>query len=106
MLRGSVPRVRFAGKSMKNSLFIASSLALLNSVAALAQLPVPLNTLPSRIAGHLPELVPATANPNLVEGRELYNPVGIALDTSTSPAILYVADNANQRVLGWKNATA
>jgi len=105
MLRGSVLRVRLVGKSMKKSLFIASSLALLNSIAALAQLPVPLNSLPSRIAGHLPELVPGTINPNLVEGRELYNPVGIALDTSASPAILYVADNGNQRVLGWKNAT-
>jgi uncharacterized protein (TIGR03437 family) len=106
MLRGSVPRVRLVGKSMKTSLFIASSLALLNSVVALAQLPVPLNSVPSRIAGHLPELVPGTINPNLVEGRELYNPVGIALDTSVSPAILYVSDNGNQRVLGWKDATA
>jgi uncharacterized protein (TIGR03437 family) len=91
---------------MKTSLFLASTLALLNSVAALAQLPVPLNSVPSRIAGHLPESVPATANPNLIEGREMYNPVGIVVDTSASPAILYVADNGNQRVLGWKNATA
>jgi uncharacterized protein (TIGR03437 family) len=106
MLRGSVPRVCLVGKSMKNSLFIASSLALLNSIAALAQLPVPLNALPSRIAGHLPELVPGTINPNLVEGRELYNPVGIAIDTATSPARLYVSDNGNQRVLGWKDANA
>jgi uncharacterized protein (TIGR03437 family) len=91
---------------MKKNVLSACSLALLTSLAALAQLPVPLNVLPSRIAGHLPESVPATANPNLVEGRELYNPIGIALDTSASPPILYVADNQNQRVLGWKNAAA
>jgi len=65
------------------------------------------NVLPSRIVGHLPEQVPVpSANPNLVEGRELFNPIGVALDTSVSPPILYVADNGNQRVLAWKNAAS
>lgn len=90
---------------MKKNLLFASSLALLSAVASLAQLPVPLNVLPSRVAGHLPEQMPIpSSNPNLVEGRELFNPIGIALDTSVSPAILYIADNGNQRVLGWRNA--
>ena len=77
-------------------------------VTSLAQTPVTLNTIPSRIVGHPnPEQnTLASANPNLVEGRELYYPYGIALDTSVSPAILYVADTSNNRVLGWKDATS
>src|SRR5947209_378637 len=43
--------------------------------------------------------------PNLVEGRELNSPEGIALDTTSSPVHLYVADTFNNRVLGWKDAT-
>ncbi len=43
--------------------------------------------------------------PNLVEGREFNSPQALALDTSTSPPILYVADTSNNRVLAWKNAT-
>ena len=43
--------------------------------------------------------------PNWVEGRELNNPQGIALDTSVSPAILYIADSGNNRVLGFRYAT-
>jgi len=43
--------------------------------------------------------------PNLVEGREFNNPQAVALDTSVSPPILYVADFGNNRVLAWKSAT-
>jgi uncharacterized protein (TIGR03437 family) len=54
-----------------------------------------------------PRLNPApTANPNLVEGRELYGPQSIAIDTSTNPPILYVSDTGNNRILAWKDATA
>src|SRR5579862_4758531 len=45
-------------------------------------------------------------NPNLVEGREFFAPQGIALDMSTNPPALYVADTGNNRVLGFHNATA
>jgi uncharacterized protein (TIGR03437 family) len=45
-------------------------------------------------------------SPNLVEGRELYQPAGIALDTSVTPPIVYVSDTYNHRVLAWKNATS
>jgi cytosine/adenosine deaminase-related metal-dependent hydrolase len=45
-------------------------------------------------------------NPNLVEGREFYNPQGIALDLSTNPPALYVADTGNNRVLGFRNANS
>jgi len=75
---------------------------------------VPLNPSPSRAVGHpqlLSDSVPgiprvATFNPNLVEGRELYAPQSVALDTSVTPPALYVSDTGNNRVLGWKNATS
>jgi len=96
------------GKSMRN-LFITSSLALVTAAAGLAQqLPIPLNNLPSRIIGH-PQNETTTiisSAPNLVEGRELFSPEGIALDTSVSPPILYVADSGNNRVLAWQNAAS
>ena len=66
--------------------------------------PVTLNGSPSRQIGQ-PLLIPKTSNPNLVEGRELWNPTGIAFDTSTSPPMVYVADTLNNRVLAWKNST-
>ena len=80
--------------------------ALFGAIACYAQ-PVPLNVTPSRIVGHPnPEQnVVASASPNLVEGREMFGPEGIALDTSVSPPILYVSDTFNNRVLDWKNAT-
>ncbi len=65
------------------------------------------NPVPSRIVGQAilqqQGLLTATA-PNLVEGRELSSPQGIAIDTSASTPILYVADFGNNRVLAWKNA--
>ena len=66
------------------------------------------NTVPSRIVGQ-PSLQQQTLTeiaPNLVEGRELYNPEAVALDTSVTPPILYVADTNNNRVLAWQNASA
>jgi len=65
------------------------------------------NPAPSRIVGQaiLQQSGVLTATSlNLAEGRELNNPQGIALDTSVSPPILYVADFGNNRVLAWKNA--
>jgi uncharacterized protein (TIGR03437 family) len=47
-----------------------------------------------------------SANPNLVEGRELYQPLGIAIDNSGAAPAVYVSDTGNNRVLGWKNAAA
>ena len=84
----------------------ALTLALFGVAAAYPQ--VTLNTTPSRSVG-APISNSNTvegSNPNLVEGKELYKPYGIALDTSVTPAILYVADTGNNRVLAWKNATS
>ena len=39
--------------------------------------------------------------PNLVEGREFNNPQAIAIDSSATPPILYVADFGNNRVLAY-----
>ena len=77
------------------------SLVLLGATAAFPQ--VTLNTTPSRSVGTA-LLNPESSNPNLVEGKELYNPEAVALDTSVNPPIVYVADTGNNRVLGWKNA--
>src|SRR5271157_5180322 len=44
---------------------------------------------------------------NLVEGRELYSPQGIAVDPPTgTPLYVYVPDTGNNRVLAWKNAAS
>ncbi len=63
---------------------------------------VQLNPIPSRVLGQ-PKKDLLTLAPNFVEGRELTTPQGIALDTSTSPPILYVSDTGNNRVLAWRN---
>jgi uncharacterized protein (TIGR03437 family) len=66
-----------------------------------------LNISASRGIGQ-PQLLPnnavSSANPNLVEGREFFNPQSLALDTSVTPPSLYVSDTRNNRILGWKNA--
>ncbi len=53
-------------------------------------------TAPTQIAGN---------GPNVVEGREVSTPLGIALDTSVSPPILYIADSGNNRVTGYQYTT-
>jgi uncharacterized protein (TIGR03437 family) len=78
-------------------------LTLLGATAGLAQ--VTLNTVPARAIGQS-ILIPESGNPNLVEGRELFQPQGIAVDNSASPPIVYVADTGNNRVLAWKNAAS
>jgi uncharacterized protein (TIGR03437 family) len=78
-------------------------LTLLGATAGFPQ--VTLNPVPARAIGQS-ILVPESGNPNLVEGRELYSPQGIAVDNSVSPPIVYVADTGNNRVLAWKNAAS
>ena len=75
-------------------------------LSAVLQGQVTLNQNPSRSLGlprmSLTGLAPAT--PNLVEGRELNQPQGIALDSRSSPAALYISDTGNNRVLAWRDA--
>src|ERR1019366_9130705 len=63
---------------------------------------VTINCFPTREFGQSTLSIPLTsAAPNLVEGRELYNPSGIAFDGSGH---VYIVDTGNNRVLGFKNA--
>ncbi len=43
--------------------------------------------------------------PNVVEGREVSQPLGVALDNSVSPPIVYIADSSNNRVLAFQYNT-
>jgi len=72
-----------------------------------------IGALPGRIWGQLARpatvqsyLSPVSTNPNLVEGREFYSPQSVAVDAAGSTPALYVADSQNNRILGWKDATA
>jgi uncharacterized protein (TIGR03437 family) len=87
---------------MKPKHLVILSLILSGATAAFSQ--ITLNPVASRAIGQ-PNLVPETANPNWVDGREFFQPEGIALDTSASPPIVYVADTVNNRIMAWKNAT-
>jgi uncharacterized protein (TIGR03437 family) len=64
---------------------------------------ITLNATPTRVIGQT-SLNVTSASPNLVEGREFYNPQSVAVDTSTNPPGLYVSDTANNRVLGFHSA--
>jgi len=75
------------------------------SITGLGQVPVQINPVPSRIVGQ-PQLRLLSTAPNLVEGRELNAAIGVAVDTTQNPPILYVADSGNNRVLAWRNARA
>ncbi|MEO8130609.1 MAG: hypothetical protein ABI822_26140, partial [Bryobacteraceae bacterium] len=64
----------------------------------------PLNMNASRSVG-TPFLAPKSTNPNVAEGREFLSPSSVAIDSSSTPAAVYVADTSNSRVMGWKNAS-
>jgi uncharacterized protein (TIGR03437 family) len=64
----------------------------------------PLNGNPSREVG-TPFLIPKSGNPNVADGREFLSPLSVAIDNSSTPAAVYVADTSNNRVLCWKNAS-
>ncbi len=71
--------------------------------SAVAQ--ITLDPVPSRVIGQ-DSIQISNLNPNLVEGREFFAPEGIALDMSTNPQGLYVADTGNNRVLGFRTASS
>jgi uncharacterized protein (TIGR03437 family) len=81
--------------------YLLFSILFLPSSAALAQ--VALSGTPTRAIG---QQSLSNGALNLVEGREFNGPIALALDTSVSPPALYVSDIFNNRVLGFKNATA
>src|SRR6202167_4407845 len=78
---------------------------------AVAGAQIVLDPSPARVAGHPsitpPEqLVVTNLNPNFGVNGGMYFPEGVAVDTSGSTPILYVADTGNNRILAWKNATS
>jgi uncharacterized protein (TIGR03437 family) len=84
-------------------------LFLLPAIPAWSQ--IMLDPFPARVLGHplstpVEQQFVADVNPNLVLGVEVYSPEGIAVDTSGSSPVLYVADTYNNRVLAWKNASS
>ena len=64
-----------------------------------------LNLIPSRVVGQ-PSLNFHSLNPNVVDGRSMYQPWAVAVDTTSTPNALFVSDTANNRVLGWRNAAS
>ncbi len=72
---------------------------------ALFQKPIKVLGDPNFLGTAATPLIFDSFGPNWVEGRELNGPGGIALDTSVSPPILYIADSGNNRVLGYRYAT-
>ena len=85
----------------KNVYCLLFSVLLILPTAATAQ--VALSGVPARAIG---QDSLTTGAVNLVEGREFDGPIAVALDTSVSPAYLYVSDLLNNRVLGFKNASS
>jgi len=79
------------------------SVATLISAAGLLDAQVTLNPNPTRVLGHT-TVRRVSGSPNLAEAKDLLNPSSVALDTSTSPPAMYVADTGNNRVLGWRSA--
>lgn len=89
---------------MKSGVWLAGIVVAWGAICT-AQTPVQFNPVPSRAVGQA-KLQLVSIAPNLVEGREFYGPTGVAVDTTVSPAILYVADTNNHRVLAWRNSKA
>lgn len=91
-------------KQLTSVLIVATLFTLVYS----AQAQPTFNQVPSRIIGQpvLQQTTLTTIAPNLVEGREFNGPQSVAVDTSATPPIVYVADSGNNRVLAWKNATS
>src|SRR5579863_5648936 len=105
ILRRSALRVApaFGLSQMKLKSIFVFNLLLIGAITGFSQTQVTLNTTPSRGMGQ-PQLFPEAGSPNRVEGREFFNPQGVALDTSGATPAVYVADLLNNRVLAWKNA--
>jgi uncharacterized protein (TIGR03437 family) len=100
--KGNAPCVPNGSFFMKFSLTLIISFCFL-TLPATAQ--ITLNASPTRVIGQN-SLKITNQNPNLVEGREFLAPAGIALDLSTNPPGLYVADTGNNRVLGFRTASS
>lgn len=95
----------------KRSKYLAGILWAAGVFAGVAAAQVSPNPIPARVLGQLnrPATYAETVNPsgvtpNMLEGRELFGPVAVVLDTSLDPPAVYVSDTKNNRVLGWRNS--
>src|SRR5260370_3450114 len=86
----------------RNALFV---IGLLIGFADLSSAQLNLNRTPSRAIGW-PQLMVNKFNTNLVEGRQLNGPQGLAIDNTVSPLVLYISDPGNNRVMVWRNASS
>ncbi len=94
-------RVDLRTTFMKISLRFLPILACVSVSSLFSQ--VVLNPSPSRVVGQVGF---TQTSANLIEGRELNGPQGIALDQTVTPPILYIADTGNNRVLGFRDASS
>ncbi len=81
-------------------LLSALLVAVIGSVSGKAQNNV-INAIPIRAYSSATVTPIVNLNPNLVEGREFFQPMGIAVDPASGA--VYVADTLNHRVLGFAN---
>ncbi|MBE0657777.1 MAG: hypothetical protein IH602_08795 [Bryobacteraceae bacterium] len=95
----------------KGNKYLASLLCSAAVFAGMAAAQVSPNPVPARVLGQLNRpasyaetVKPSGVTPNMLEGRELFGPVAVAVDASMDPPAVYVSDTKNNRVLGWRNA--
>ena len=76
--------------------------------AGVGRCQVLLNPIMSRVIGHpTAEYVAVTnTNANFGAAGGMNTPEGVAVDTTGTAPILYVADTLNNRILVWKNASS
>jgi uncharacterized protein (TIGR03437 family) len=89
------------------ALILTFSLLFAGALAGQALFDKPVKALgdPNFIGTSANPLLYDSTGPNWIEGREMSDPAGIALDTSVSPPIVYIADTGNNRVLAFQYAT-
>ena len=94
-------------RSHRSELILGVSLLLAGVVSAqsLFNKPVKVFGDPNFIGTAANPLAFDSFGPNVVEGRELTQPYGIAVDNSSSPPIIYIADTVNNRVLAYQYNT-
>ncbi len=93
--------------SHRSALILGVSLLLSGVVSAqsLFNKPVKVFGDPNFIGTAASPLTYDSLGPNVVEGREFSQPYGIAVDKSSSPPIIYIADTVNNRVLAYQYNT-
>src|SRR5271156_5676783 len=96
-------------RSHRSVLILAVSLLLAGALSAQSLFVKPVKVFgdPNFIGTAANPLAFDSYGPNVVEGRELDQPLGIALDSSKSATLpnVYISDTANNRVLAYKYST-